>query len=82
MVIILLLWLSDLLQSQSSFFDKLAEEIKSKDAVFLLVAVRVKEKELLKYNNEFHISIRILIYRDGSVSKAYSVWGHHEPLLY
>ena len=68
-------------QRQSSSFEKLAEEVKNKDAVFLLAAVRVEEKELLKYKSEFHISIPILIDRDGSVSKDYGVWGHHETFF-
>jgi peroxiredoxin len=68
-------------QRQSSSFDKLGEEIKNKEAVFLLVADRVKEKELLKYKNEVHISIPILMDRDGSVAKAYHVWGHHETFF-
>jgi peroxiredoxin len=68
-------------QRQSSSFDKLAEEIKSKEAVFLLVAVRVKEKELVKYKKEFHISIPILIDRDGSISRSYSVRAHHETFF-
>jgi len=68
-------------QRQSSSFDKLAEEIKNKEAVFLLVASRVKEKELVKYKKEFHISIPILVDRHGSVSKAYGVWGHHETFF-
>jgi peroxiredoxin len=68
-------------QKQSSSFNKLAEEIKSRDAVFLLVAVRAKQKELQKYKNKFHVSLPILIDGDGSVAKVYSVLGHHETFF-
>ncbi len=68
-------------QRQTSSFDKLAEEIKNKEAVFLLVAVRVNESELVKYKEEFHVSIPILMDGDGSVAKAYKVWGHHETFF-
>jgi peroxiredoxin len=68
-------------ERQSSSIDKLAEEIKSNEVVFLLVADRVKEKELVRYKKEFHISIPILINRDGSVSRSYSVRGHHETFF-
>ena len=68
-------------QKQASSLDELAGEIKNKDAVFLLVAIGVKEGELIEYKKEFHVSLPILIDGDGSVSKAYGVWGHHETFF-
>jgi peroxiredoxin len=68
-------------QKQASSFDKLDEVIKNKDVVFLTVAVEGREKDLLKYKNKFNISVPILIDENGSVAKAYKVWGHHETFF-
>ncbi len=66
---------------QASSFDKLDEEIKGKDIVFLHIAVEGREKELLEYKNKFNISVPILIDRSGSVAKAYKIRGHHETFF-
>jgi peroxiredoxin len=66
---------------QASSFDKLKEVIKNKGIVFLTVAVEGREKELLDYKNKFNISSPILIDENGSVAKAYRVWGHHETFF-
>ncbi len=68
-------------QRQASSFDKLDEEIKDKDIVFLHIAVEGREKELLEYKNKFNISIPILVDKNGSVAKAYKVRGHHETFF-
>jgi peroxiredoxin len=68
-------------EKQASSFDKLDEEIKSKDIVFLHLAYEGREKELLDYKNKFNISIPILIDKKGSVAKAYKVRGHHETFF-
>jgi peroxiredoxin len=68
-------------RKQASSFDKLKEVIKNKDIVFLHVAVEGREKELLDYKNKFNISSPILIDENGSVAKAYRVWGHHETFF-
>jgi peroxiredoxin len=68
-------------QRQASSFDKLDEVIKSKDLVFLIVAVEGGEKELLEYKKKFNISMPILIDEDGSVAKAYRIRGHHETFF-
>jgi len=73
--------LCSICQKQASSFDKLDEVIKSKDVVFLTVAVEGREKDLLKYKKKFNISVPILIDEDGSVAKAYKVWGHHETFF-
>jgi peroxiredoxin len=70
-----------LCQKQASSFDKLDEVIKSKDAVFLSVAVEGREKELLEYKNKFNISMPILIDENGLVAKAYRIRGHHETFF-
>jgi peroxiredoxin len=68
-------------QKQASSFDKLDEVIKSKDAVFLSVAVEGREKDLLKYKEKFNLSVPILIDETGSVAKAYRIRGHHETFF-
>lgn len=68
-------------QKQASSFDKLDEVIKSKDVVFLSVAVEGREKDLLKYKEKFNLSVPILIDEDGSVAKAYRIRGHHETFF-
>jgi len=70
-----------LCQKQASSFDKLDEVIKSKDVVFLSVAVEGKEKDLLKYKEKFNLSVPILIDENGSVAKAYRIRGHHETFF-
>ncbi len=68
-------------QKQASSFDKLDEVIRSKDAIFLSVAVEGREKDLLKYKEKFNLSVPILIDEDGSVAKAYRIRGHHETFF-
>ncbi len=68
-------------ERQASSFDKLDEEIKGKDIVFLHIAVEGREKELLEYKNKFNISVPILIDINGSVAKAYRIRGHHETFF-
>jgi len=68
-------------EKQVSSFDKLDEEIKGKDIVFLHLAVEGKERELLEYKNKFNISVPILIDKNGSVAKAYKIRGHHETFF-
>ncbi len=68
-------------QRQTSSFDRLDEVIKSRDLVFLTVAFEGREKELWEYKKKSNISIPILIDENGSVAKAYKVWGHHETFF-
>jgi peroxiredoxin len=68
-------------EKQASSFDKLDEEIKGKDIVFLHLAVEGREKELLEYKNKFNISVPILVDKSGLVAKAYKVRGHHETFF-
>ncbi len=68
-------------EKQAASFDKLDEEIKGKDIVFLHLAVEGREKELLEYKNKFKISVPILIDKNRSVAKAYKVRGHHETFF-
>jgi len=68
-------------KKQASSFDKLDEEIKGKDIVFLHLAVEGRERELLEYKNKFNISVPILVDKNGSVAKAYKVRGHHETFF-
>jgi peroxiredoxin len=68
-------------EKQASSFDKLHEEIKGKGIIFLHLAVKGREKELLEYKNKFNISVPILIDKNGSVAKAYKIRGHHETFF-
>jgi peroxiredoxin len=68
-------------EKQASSFDKLDEEFKGKDVVFLHIAVEGREKDLLEYEKKFNISIPILIDKDGSVARAYGIRGHHETFF-
>jgi peroxiredoxin len=68
-------------QKQASSFDKLDEVIKSKDIVFLSVAVEGRQKDLLKYKEKFNLSMPILIDKDGAVAKVYRIRGHHETFF-
>jgi peroxiredoxin len=65
----------------ASSFDKLNKEIKRKNLVILQVGVEAEEKDLIKFKHEFHISLAILVDENGSVAKAYGVWGHHETFF-
>ena len=58
---------------ESASFEKLHEEFKDTDLVLLKVASSDKEQNLLKYKNEFNISIPILIDGKGSGTDAYGV---------
>lgn len=62
----------------ASSFDKLAEAFKTKEVVFLFIAIREDEKDLRKFKEEFKISIPILSDESGRVAKSYRVFGHHE----
>ncbi|MBP1699998.1 MAG: hypothetical protein H6Q41_5186, partial [Deltaproteobacteria bacterium] len=53
---------------------KLREEFKSPDLVLLKVATKEKEKDLIKYKKEHHISFPILFEEDAAVATAYGVW--------
>ena len=59
-------------QEEFLSFDKLYEEFRDKDMVFLRVAVKAKEKDLVKYKK----FSPILLDNNGRVAKVYGV-GHH-----
>ena len=42
--------------------------------VILKVATKEKEKDIIKYKNEFNISSPILIDEDGAGANAYGIW--------
>lgn len=60
-------------QKAASSFDNLNKEIKQKDIVILHVDTEAGEKDLIKFKNEFHISLPMLIDENGSVARAYRV---------
>jgi len=68
-------------RKESSSFERMAEEYKIKGVAFILTAARAKEKDLREFKKEFHISLPILMDRNGAVAKAYKVFGHHETFF-
>lgn len=65
-------------QKEFVSFDKLSKEFKDKNIVFLKVAVKTKEKDLIRYRK----FAPILMDDNGSVAKAYGVGvGHHETFF-
>lgn len=61
-------------------FDHLYEGFKGEEIVFLKVAVKGNEEELMKFKNQLNITSPILIDDKGSVARAYGV-GHHETFF-
>ena len=65
-------------QTEFLSFDKLSKEFKDKDIVFLKVAVKAKEKDLIRYRK----FAPILMDDSGLIAKAYGVGaGHHETFF-
>ena len=60
---------------------KLREEFKSPDLVLLKVATKEKEKDLIKYKKEHHISFPILFEEDAAVATAYGVWNRPQTFF-
>lgn len=60
--------------------EKLHTEFKSKNIVFLKVAVKGEETELISIQDKLNITSPILIDDDGSTARAYRV-GHHETFF-
>ena len=68
-------------RKESAAFDKLGGEMKGKGVVFLKVATEGKEKDLLKFMEEYSISSPIIVDKNRSVARAYQVFGHHETFF-
>ena len=49
--------------------------------VFLKVAIKEKEPDLVKFMKEFNVSSPILNDEDGAVANAYGVWSHPETFF-
>jgi peroxiredoxin len=45
------------------------------------VAIKEKEKDVIKYKNEFKIPCPLLIDENASVANAYGVWSHPETFF-
>jgi peroxiredoxin len=71
----------EICRKESAAFDKLGGEMKGKGVVFLKVATEGKEKDLLKFMEKYNISSPILLDKNGSVARAYQVFGHHETFF-
>jgi peroxiredoxin len=68
-------------KKDASSLDKLARATRDRDLVFLLLAVKWRDEELIKFKKEFNISSPILIDKTGSVAKAYDISGYPETLI-
>jgi peroxiredoxin len=68
-------------KKDASSLDKLARATKDRDVVFLLVAVKWRIKELVKFKKAFNISSPMLIDETGSVPKAYNIAGYPETFF-
>ncbi len=65
-------------QNEFLSLDKLSKEFKDKNIIFLKVAVKAKEKDLIRYRK----FAPILMDDSGSTAKAYGVGvGHHETFF-
>ncbi len=65
-------------QNEFLSFDNLSKQFKDKDIMFLKVAVKAKEKDLIRYRR----FAPILMDDNGSTAKAYGVGaGHHETFF-
>jgi peroxiredoxin len=68
-------------KKDASSLDKLARATRNRDLVFLLLAVKWRDPELVKFKKEHNISSPILIDKTGSVAKAYGISGYPETLI-
>jgi peroxiredoxin len=68
-------------KKDASSLDKLARANRNRDLVFLLLAVKWRDPELVKFKKEFNISSPILFDKTGSVAKAYGISGYPETLI-
>jgi cytochrome c biogenesis protein CcmG/thiol:disulfide interchange protein DsbE len=57
---------------------KLYQESRNADIVIYKIAIKEKEKDLIKFRDKFKISCPILIDERGRVANAFHVWGHPE----
>lgn len=68
-------------KKDASSLDKLARATRNRDLAFLLLAVKWRDPELVKFKKEHNISSPILIDKTGSVAKAYGISGYPETLI-
>ena len=68
-------------KKDASSLDKLAQATRDRDIVFLLLAVKWGEKELVKFKKKFSISSPILIDKTGSVAETFKISGYPETLF-
>lgn len=82
--IILLTFIQDwcsICRRDASSINKLAQTTKDKNVVFLLMAVKWREKELLEFKKEFKISIPILVAEKGTEAEEYKITGYPETFF-
>jgi len=72
---------SSVCQKSAVALDKLHDAIKSKDLVIFHVAVKGKEKDLIKFRDKHAISLPILMDENRAAAKAYRVSGHPETFF-
>jgi peroxiredoxin len=66
---------------EAASFDKLNEAMRGKGIVLLQIATEATAKEAIKFKKEFKISLPILMDDDGTVGKAYRLFGSHETFF-
>jgi peroxiredoxin len=72
---------SSVCQKSAVALDKLYDAIKTKDLVIFHVAVKGKEKDLIKFRDKHAISLPILIDENRAAARAYRVSGHPETFF-
>jgi peroxiredoxin len=68
-------------KKDAASLDKLARDTRDKNVVFLLVAVKWRQNELVEFKKEYKISSPILIDNTGSVPHAYHIAGYPETFI-
>jgi len=71
---------SSVCQKSAFALDKLHKDIKTKDLVIFHVAIKGKEKDLIKFRDKHAISLPILI-DENRADRAYRVSGHPEAFF-
>jgi len=68
-------------RKEAASFDKLNEMMKGREIVLLQIAIDATEGEAINFKKEFKIFLPILMDKDGTVGKAYKLFGHPETFF-
>ena len=72
---------SSVCQKSAVALDKLHDAIKTKDLVIFHVAIKGKEKDLIKFRDKYAISLPILVDENKAAERAYRVSRHPEAFF-